>query len=70
MGKTGISAEEKAWLDTYDINQYDRPSVAADMAVFSIMGLASHTEGNGSGRTGSLSEPLPFTVTGRTRRKG
>ena len=38
MGKSGISAEEKAWLDTYDINQYDRPSVAADMAVFSIMG--------------------------------
>ncbi len=50
MGKSGISAEEKAWLDTYDINQYDRPSVAADMAVFSIMGLASHTEGNGTVR--------------------
>lgn len=45
MDNPGIAAEEKAWLDTYDISQYDRPSVAADMAVFSIMGIDSHTDG-------------------------
>lgn len=28
--------ESKDFLETYDINQYDRPSIAADIAVFSI----------------------------------
>ena len=34
-----MSEEEKAYLEGYDISDYDRPSVAADMAVFSIMGI-------------------------------
>ena len=28
--------KDKQFLDNYDINQYDRPSIAADVAVFSI----------------------------------
>lgn len=32
-----LSAEEQAYLVSYDITQFDRPSVAADIAVFSIM---------------------------------
>ena len=33
-----ISQEEKEFLKQYDLTKYDRPSVAADMAVFSVMG--------------------------------
>lgn len=33
-----MTKEEQEYLKKYDITQYDRPSVAADMAVFSIMG--------------------------------
>ena len=33
-----ISQEEKEFLKQYDLSKYDRPSVAADMAVFSVMG--------------------------------
>ena len=33
-----MSEEEKEYLKQYDITQYDRPSVATDMAIFSIMG--------------------------------
>lgn len=33
-----ISEEERAYLSSYDISRFERPSVAADMAVFSIMG--------------------------------
>lgn len=33
-----ISQEEKEYLAQYDIAKYDRPSIAADMAVFSVMG--------------------------------
>ena len=32
-----ISEEEKAYLENYNIEDFERPSVAADMAVFSIM---------------------------------
>ncbi len=32
-----MSEEERVWLESYDINQFDRPSVASDMAVFSIL---------------------------------
>lgn len=32
-----MSAEEQAYLAQYDITKYERPSVAADMAIFSIM---------------------------------
>lgn len=32
------SQEEKDFLKQYDITQYERPSIAADMAVFSVMG--------------------------------
>lgn len=38
MGSYVISEEERAYLSSYDISRFDRPSVAADMAVFSIMG--------------------------------
>lgn len=33
-----MSKEEKEYLEQYDITQFDRPSIAADVAVFSIMG--------------------------------
>lgn len=33
-----INQEEKEYLAQYDIAKYDRPSIAADMAVFSVMG--------------------------------
>lgn len=48
-----MSEEEKTWFETYDINGFDRPSVATDMAVFSIMGMDS---GNG-GRTNHRKDP-------------
>lgn len=38
MREYKMSEEEKAYLKSYDISNYERPSVAADMAVFSIMG--------------------------------
>ena len=37
MEKYIMSEEEQAYLAGYDISAFDRPSVAADMAVFSIM---------------------------------
>lgn len=33
-----MSQEEKEYLQQYDITKYERPSIAADMAVFSVMG--------------------------------
>lgn len=33
-----MSKEEKEYLKQYDITQFDRPSIATDIAVFSIMG--------------------------------
>lgn len=47
MEKYIMSPEEKAYLAEYDINAFERPSVAADMAVFSIM-----EESRQSGREG------------------
>ena len=32
-----MSEEERVWLESYDINQFDLLSVASDMAVFSIL---------------------------------
>lgn len=32
-----MSKEEKAYLQQYDITQFERPSIAADIAIFSIM---------------------------------
>lgn len=32
-----MSKEEKAYLETYDITKFDRPSIAADVVVFSIL---------------------------------
>ena len=37
MKEYKMSKEERAYLSGYDISAFDRPSVAADMAVFSIM---------------------------------
>lgn len=37
MEKYIMSEEEQAYLSGYDISDFERPSVAADMAVFSIM---------------------------------
>ena len=42
MGNYAMSEEEKAFLAGYDISAFERPSVAADIAVFSIMGERSH----------------------------
>ena len=33
-----MSQEEKEYLEQYDITKFDRPSIAADMAVFTVMG--------------------------------
>ncbi len=38
MSKYLISDDEKKYLSEYDITSYERPSVAADMAIFSIIG--------------------------------
>lgn len=37
MEKYIMSEEEQTYLDRYDISAFERPSIAADMAVFSIM---------------------------------
>lgn len=37
-----ISAEEQAYLAQYDITRFERPSVATDMAIFSIMEEGEH----------------------------
>lgn len=37
MNHHGMSEEEKNYLEQYDISGYDRPSVAVDMAIFSVM---------------------------------
>ena len=37
MFSYNMSEEEKNFLNSYDIRQYDRPSIAADIAIFSIM---------------------------------
>ncbi len=37
MSHYKISKEEKIYLEQYDITQYERPSVATDMAIYSIM---------------------------------
>lgn len=39
-----MSKDEKEYLKGYDITQFDRPSIAADVAVFSIMGKKVRTE--------------------------
>lgn len=33
-----MSVEEKQYLEHYNIEKYERPSVTADMAVFAVMG--------------------------------
>lgn len=35
-----MSEEEKKYLERYDISEYERPSVATDMAIFSVMEAA------------------------------
>ena len=37
MNTYAMTEEEKEYLKKYDITQYDRPSIATDIAVFSIM---------------------------------
>ena len=37
MSNETMSPEEKAFLEEYDITKFDRPSVAADIAIFSIL---------------------------------
>lgn len=37
MSNYNMSAEEKKFLKQYDITQYERPSVATDIAIFSIL---------------------------------
>lgn len=41
MAAYHMSKEEKEFLKKYDITKYDQPSIATDMAVFSIMGERS-----------------------------
>ena len=38
-----INEAEKEFLKNYDITRYDRPSVAADIAIFSVMARAGLT---------------------------
>lgn len=44
MNRYTPSPEEKSYLETYDIGLFPRPSVAADMAVFSILGMDGQEE--------------------------
>ncbi|MCI8586523.1 MAG: NUDIX hydrolase [Lachnospiraceae bacterium] len=44
MSQHRPSEEERAYLDAYDISRFPRPSVAADMAVFSILGMDEKEE--------------------------
>ncbi len=50
-----ISREEQEFLKQYDITKFDRPSVAADMAVFSVMG----DQGKGAVRDDKNYRKLP-----------
>ena len=40
MQKYTMSEEEKKYLEQYDISAFARPSLAADMVIFSIMQAA------------------------------
>ncbi len=42
MSSYKMSAEEQAYLAQYDITKFERPSVATDMAIFSIMEEGEH----------------------------
>ena len=44
MADYHMSQEEKEYLSQYDITQFDRPSIATDIAVFSIMGKKNQTD--------------------------
>ena len=44
MADYHMSQEEKEYLSQYDITQFDRPSIATDIAVFSIMGKRNQTD--------------------------
>lgn len=44
MADYHMSQEEKEYLSQYDITQFDRPSIATDIAVFSIMGKRNKTD--------------------------
>lgn len=46
MREYNISEEEKKYLEQYHIDDYERPSVAADMAVFAMMGAGSEHRQN------------------------
>ena len=37
MVSYNMSQEEKTFLEQYDITKYERPSIATDVAIFSIM---------------------------------
>lgn len=44
MADYHMSQEEKEYLSQYDIAEFDRPSIATDIAVFSIMGKKNQTD--------------------------
>lgn len=50
VNENRISQEEKDYLAAYDIRQYDQPSAAADMAIFSIMQIQREEEEIDCGR--------------------
>ena len=37
MAKYALSKKEKEFLKTYDITEFDRPSVTTDVAAFAVM---------------------------------
>ena len=43
MNSYNMSQEEKSYLEQYDITQYERPSLATDIAIFSIMDEGENT---------------------------
>lgn len=45
MKKYVMSEKEKAYLKSYDISEYERPSITTDMAVFSVMGIGDEDAG-------------------------
>ena len=56
MREYKLSEDERAYLDNYRIEEFERPSVAADMAVFAIMKQEEGAE-NSSGRKNYRKDP-------------
>ena len=57
MEKRKIPVEELEYLRNYDVTQFERPSVTADMAVFAVMD-ESETDADGKGTVNYRKDPV------------